>query len=352
MLIFQNKLIRNLLGGALGGLVAWILSEPVFAFAYDPMRIRTIEQMLVFDAMWAVPIGLALGLVLGAAEGLSLRSLALTVRGALIGMFIGLVGGTIGVVIAELVFQQVQWCCFIGRGIGWSIFGLFLGTSEGIRRFSLLGARNAAIGGAIGGFIGGVLFDLVAIPFMILSFTSGGRETGTFSRGIALIVLGACIGILIALVERALAEGALRVIAGRQEGREILLDKPRITFGHDERNDVYMSDMGIAPRHAEIRAEGGGYAIVPLNGTVLVNHAQVTHNALQPGDEIQIGAAQMRYRARKRGAGVSQPVASLPRAPKDLSGFRNLTGLERLCPRCAHANRACAKFCSRCGQAL
>lgn len=294
--------------------------------------------MLFHDALWAAPIGLALGLVLGAAEGISLRSMQLTIRGGIIGAVIGLVGGTIGVVIAEMVFQQVKWCCFIGRGIGWGIFGLFLGTSEGIRRFSLMGARNAAIGGTIGGFIGGVLFDMVGI----FTFFIGG---GTVSRAIALTVLGACIGILIALVERVLAEGALRVIAGRQEGREILLDKPRTTFGHDERNDVYMSDVGIVPRHAEIRSESGGFAIVPLNGTVLVNQAQVTHHALQPGDEIQIGAAQMRYRA-KRGTGVSQPVASLPRAPKDLSG------LDRLCPRCAQANRAGARFCAQCGQKM
>lgn len=349
--MFQNKLIRNLLGGAIGGFLAWILSEPIALATLRPTA--DIGEVLFHDALWAAPIGLTLGLVLGVAEGISLRSMQLTLRGGIIGAMIGLVGGTIGVVIAEIVFQQVQWCCFVGRGIGWSIFGLFLGLAEGIRRFSLLGARNAAIGGAIGGFIGGVLFDLVAIPFMILSFTSGGRETGTFSRFIALIVLGACIGILIALVERALAEGALRVIAGRQEGREILLDKPRITFGHDERNDVYMSDAGIAPRHAEIRAEGGGYAIVPVNGTVLVNQAQVTHHTLQPGDEIQIGAAQMRYRARKRGAEVSQPVASLPRAPVPPSSPRPQPREQTaFCPRCAHANRAGAKFCARCGQAL
>lgn len=350
MLILQNKLIRSALGGAIGGFLAWILSEPVFAFAYDPWRIRTIEQMLIFDAIWAVPIGLALGLVLGAAEGLSLRSVMLAVRGALIGMFIGVIGGTIGIVIAEIVFQQVKWCCFIGRGIGWGIFGLFLGMSEGIRRFSLMGARNAAIGGTIGGFIGGVLFDMVGI----FTFFIGG---GTVSRAIALTVLGMCIGILIALVERALTEASLIVIIGRQEGREILLDKPRVTLGHDERNDVYMSDSGIAPRHAEVRAEGGGFSIVPLNGTVLVNQRQVTHHALQPGDEIQIGTAQMRYRARKRGAGVSQPVASLPRVQPRVSVPPSLPRPQpreqtAFCPRCAHANRAGAKFCARCGQLL
>jgi len=339
--MLHNKLIRSALGGALGGFLGWILSEPI---ALLTLRYTTsLTEMLIHDALWAMPIGLALGLVLGAAEGVSLRSLTLALRGGILGAVIGFVGGTIGVVIAEVVFQQVKWCCFFGRGIGWGIFGLFLGTAEGIRRWSLRGTRNAALGGTLGGFVGGVLFDMVGI---FTGFIGG----GTVSRAIALTVLGMCIGILIALVEQALAEATLLVVQGRQEGRTILLDKPRTTLGRDERNDVYLSDTGIVPRHAEIRAEGGGYAIVPLDGTVTVNQTATPHHLLQPGDEIQIGAARLVYRARQRGTGISPAVPRAPRPqphapvpPREPTTF---------CPRCAHANRAGAKFCARCGQKL
>jgi hypothetical protein len=237
----------------------------------------------------------------------------------------------------------------LARGAAWSVFGFFLGLSEGIRRFSLKGTRNAAVGGFLGGLIGGILFDVVGI---FIGYIGG----GTFSRGVGLATLGACIGILIALVERALAEAMLFVVQGRQEGRTILLDKPRMIVGRVETNDIYLSDAGIEPRHAEIRAEGRGYAIAPLRGTVLVNQAAVTHHVLQYDDEIQLGNARLRYRARRSAVRVPERVParadepppyiqpSPPRPPaKD-----QLT----MCPRCAHTNRGEAKFCARCGQGL
>ncbi len=332
--MLHNKLLRGAFGGAVGGLLAWILSEPVFAIFFH--RFSGLEEIFVFDAIWAAPIGLALGAVLGAAEGLSLRSPILALRGAAIGAVIGMLGGSFGVVIAEWVFQQVQGIPFIGRGIGWGIFGFFLGLAEGARRWSRIGARNAALGGAMGGFIGGVLFDVVSRFTIALG--------SIVSRGVALIVLGACIGILIAFVERVLAEAALWVIAGRQEGREIFLDKPRAVVGREETNDIYLSDPGVETRHAEIRAEGRGYVIVPTGGAVFVNRAPVSHHVLQADDEIQIGAARLRYRTRRSGARVSPQYAPPPSysPPAQFAA----------CPNCGASNRASARFCARCGQRI
>jgi hypothetical protein len=289
-----------------------------------------IAQLYFGLALWALPIGMMLGVVLGAAEGLALRSIAIALRGALIGLLIGAVGGVIGVVIAQTVYGMIAGCLFFGRGIGWSIFGLCIGLSEGVRRFSLIGARNAALGGWLGGFIGGVMFDFVGLII----------RWDVASRFIALVILGACIGILIALVETVLAHGALRVLAGRQEGREILLDKSRLVIGRDERNDIYLSDRGIETRHAELRAERGTFAIVPASGAVSVNGNPITHHLLQPGDVIELGAARLRYRARGETSPRTPPRADQP-AP-----------VTRACSRCAHPNRVEARFCARCGQRM
>ena len=350
-MILQNKTIRGILAGALGGFLAWIMSEPVALVILNPYG--SVADLLFRDALWGIPVGIGLGLILGAAEGFSLRSTMLTVRGALIGAAIGLVGGMVGVVLAEAVYQQVQWLCLIGRGLGWSIFGLFLGLQEGIRRRSLKGTRNAAIGGWIGGFVGGVLFDIVGA---FTSFIGG----GTLSRGIALITLGAAIGVLIVLVERVLADGTLVVTLGRFEGREILLDKPTMILGGDEHNDVYLPDKGVVPRHAEIRAEGSGFAIESLNGPVTVNKLAVTRQLLQPGDQVEIGVTRMRYRTRRRDVPVAtsapRPPARLSPAPPaarpELSPASPIAPTTNMCPRCAHLNRAGAKFCQRCGQKL
>lgn len=352
MILLQNKAIRSALGGALGGFLAWVFSEPLaLVFFRPPLEINFV---FLFDAIWAAPIGLMLGLVLGAAEGISLRSVKIALRGAAIGMVVGLFGGPIGVVIAEIVFQQVKWLGLIGRGMGWSVFGLFLGLQEGIRRHSLKGTRNAAIGGWIGGFVGGVLFDLVG------TFTSS-FGSSTLSRGIALVVLGACIGILVALVEHVLADGAFQVTLGRFEGREILLDRPTMIVGSDEHNDIYLPDKGVLPRHAQVRAEGGGFEIAALSGSITVNHTPVTRQALAPGDQVEIGAARLRYRTRRRdlpaAAGTPRPPVRVPTPPPaarrpDFSPSAPLAPAMVMCPRCAHMNRAGAKFCSRCGETL
>lgn len=335
MSVLQNKIIRNALAGAVGGFIGWVFSEPVALMSLGPSGSGI--QAIIETGFVVAIVGAGLGAVLGAAEGLSLRSVVITLRGAVLGAVIGFVGGAIGGAIAQVVYQPLVLSCFCARGIAWSVFGFFLGTSEGIRRFSLIGLRNATIGGAIGGFIGGVLFDVVGA---VIGFIGG----GTFSRAIGFVVLGMCIGILIAFVERVLAQGAFRVVAGRQEGREILLDKPRVVIGRDERNDIYMSDHGIEKQHAEVRAERGGFAINALNGTLAVNGNPITHHLLQSGDEVQLGDARLRYRARGEGMPLSRRLPASPSQPtaSQIPGERN-------CPRCAHTNRANAKFCARCG---
>jgi len=59
MFLFQNTIIRSAIGGALGGFLGWMISEPV-RMAH-PRMLRDLAQILLWDAIWAAPIGVLLG---------------------------------------------------------------------------------------------------------------------------------------------------------------------------------------------------------------------------------------------------------------------------------------------------
>ncbi len=233
-------------------------------------------------------------------------------RGGLIGAGVGVVGGAIGLVIGEMVFQPLKFLRFVGRSIGWAVFGAFLGAAEGVTRRSWKGLRSAALGGTIGGAIGGFMFDLVGL-FTVLLFSSD-----ALSRGVALIILGACIGLWIVLIERVLAPATLKVISGRFEGREFLLDKPRLTLGSNERGDIAIfGDPQIRGHHATLHHEGKGYVIEAAAGAPLIlNKQPATRQALGIEDELIVGQTRLIYRD-KSGAVPARPSAVQP-APRPM----------------------------------
>ncbi len=388
MNILNNARWRGAMAGGMGGFVGWIPVELLVA----PMLkgVTSISQVYPIDALFGALSGLAIGLALGAAGGLV--SYGFTRRAwttASISAAAGLVGGAIGLMIGESVYQPLKMLCFVGRSLGWAAFGAVLGSAEGITRRSWIGLRNAALGGVIGGAIGGIAFDLVGIIGLMV-----GNDAS--SRAVALTILGACIGIWIVVMERALANGILKVVSGRQEGREFYLDKPLLTVGRDEHCDVALfGDPTVLPRHATIRQESDGYVLQAEAGaSVQVNRQFISRQMLAHDNEVMIGNTRLVYRSRK--AIAAQPVsplvapmpstppqAQLPRSPfpppqaqQDLGhmmmGMRDVIPpaaptpppaqpsrssvppavQTRYCRSCGMPNRAMAKFCSRCGKSM
>ncbi|WP_462380204.1 FHA domain-containing protein [Pseudomonas sp. Marseille-QA0892] len=74
------------------------------------------------------------------------------------------------------------------------------------------------------------------------------------------------------------------------------LVKPCLTLGRDPRNDVVLHDEGVDDFHAEIRDELGTYYLSDTDsqGGTFVNGERVeARYALQAGDRVQIGAAEL-----------------------------------------------------------
>jgi pSer/pThr/pTyr-binding forkhead associated (FHA) protein len=319
-MLLNNRQVRNVLAGALGGFLSWLLLvEPIVAPQLGAGR--SISAILLVDALFGAFVGLGIGFALGAAEGIVDRAWDQVRRGGLIGLGVGLVGGMIGAVVGEIVYQPLAWACFVGRAVAWGVFGAILGVSEGLTRRSWRGVRNGALGGLIGGAIGGFLFDLVAVVVVTLTGYDG------ISRGVALTVLGASLGFWIAAVERALAPALLKVISGRQEGREFLLDKPVLTLGSAERCDVALfGDPGILPKHATLRWENEVYVLQVESGAeVTVNGQSVVRQALQHEDQLLVGRTRCIFRrkegqAARSGASVALAPTAAPVLPAAQSG--------------------------------
>jgi len=189
----------------------------------------------------------------------------------------------------------------VSRILGWAIFGALVGCAEGLTRRSKESVRNAAIGGLIGGSLGGLLFQLVA--------SAGLGDVS--SRFLGFVVLGGCIGLWIVLVEQALSS-VFTVLAGRFEGRQILLDKPEMRIGRDDKLEIYLGDDSeIAPHHATLRTELGRHVILQEEGVVQVNDLPVSKQTLNNGDRILIGKTRLAYK-HKRGAAAGHRTASQP----------------------------------------
>lgn len=78
---------------------------------------------------------------------------------------------------------------------------------------------------------------------------------------------------------------------GPEAGTKFSLDKAVIVCGRDATNDLFLDDVTVSRRHAEIRREESGFSIKDvgsLNGT-FVNRERVETSQLTNADEIQIG---------------------------------------------------------------
>jgi len=164
-----------------------------------------------------------------------------------------------------------------------------------------------------------VLFDALALTvggaFGALLRAEG--EEGALSRAVALVLMGAGIGLFIGLLELISRQAWVRVLYGRNEGKDYPIDRSGAIIGRDELADVPLrGDPQVAPRHAEILMTGGQYLLVP-HAPLQVNGAPVSGQVtLNDGDQLQIGSFQLIFQLRS-GAWVPAPhrVARAPMPP-------------------------------------
>jgi pSer/pThr/pTyr-binding forkhead associated (FHA) protein len=93
--------------------------------------------------------------------------------------------------------------------------------------------------------------------------------------------------------EDELATGAAMLVIkrGPSAGTRFVIAKDATSAGRHPESDIFLDDITVSRRHAEIRRTAGEFRIVDmgsLNGTY-INKLRVEEADLSSGDEIQIG---------------------------------------------------------------
>ncbi|HEY69934.1 MAG TPA: FHA domain-containing protein [Anaerolineae bacterium] len=272
--------------GAIGGLVGWQVSN-VLGLSFS-------RSIYLSDMLMGALLGLCLGIPLGAAEGLITLSPLRALRAGLYGGLVGLIAGGIGLPLGEAFFQVVGAGLF-GRALGWGIFGTLLGLAESVTGRSQM--WKGALGGALGGVIGGVLLESVRLWSDDLIV---GKATG-------LVLLGAFIGALIALIVVLLSRAWLEVTSGKLKGTSFILDKflreggPTAIIGSSPlKSEIALPDPDVEPQHAMLSGAGSHFTLkdMSLGGTYL-NNRKIERSQLVNGQTIRMGNTSMVYHERR-----------------------------------------------------
>jgi hypothetical protein len=272
--------------GAIGGLIGWQIS--------NLLGLSFISNIYLSEAIVGALVGCSIGLLIGIVEGVLTRNLFQAGRSGLFCGLLGLVAGAIGLPLSEWMFQTVG-AGIAGRVLGWGLFGLMIGVSEGVFGRSQL--WKGLLGGLLGGVIGGSLLEASRILL----------KDPLVGKAIGLILLGAAVGAFISLIVVLLARAWLEVTSGKLKGTEFFLDKfmrakgPAIAIGSSAlKSEIVLPDPDIAPQHAMLTGDGSHFTLkdMSLSGT-FVNKRRVERALLTNNSTIGMGNSEMVYHEKR-----------------------------------------------------
>lgn len=99
--------------------------------------------------------------------------------------------------------------------------------------------------------------------------------------------------------------GMLVVVRGPNAGARFLLDRDSTVIGRHPDSEIFLHDVTVSRRHAEIRRAGDEFRLQDLgslNGSY-VNGDRVEERSLRSGDELQIGRFKLLFLASQEEAG-------------------------------------------------
>ena len=288
--------------GALGG---WVLGR--FGAIADPVGSAGIKGMCL-----GMLVALALGLV-DALWVYSLRQVGQAVPRVLACVAIGTIGGLIGGVAGQVLYDRASFSVFFV--FGWAVTGLLVGASLGaleflsrfVRQEDLRGARRKLVRGVLGGTVGGALGGVLSLALkggwgVIFQHQPIDRLYSPSATGF--VALGLCIGLMIGLAQVVFREAWLRVESGFRAGREMILSKPVLTIGRAEACDIGLfGDPTVERLHARIIQQEERYVVADAGsaGGTFVNHTRISGpTLLRAGDLIRIGRNVLRFGERQR----------------------------------------------------
>jgi len=272
--------------GAIGGVLGWQASNLLgLSFA---------GNVYLSEILVGALIGFCIGLLIGIAEGLIARNLMPALRGGLFSGVLGLIGGGVGLPLAEFLFQALggqPWA----RALGWGFFGLLIGMAASATGGSQI--WKGALGGVLGGVLGGLLLEAAR----------SWLDDPLLGKAAGLLLLGASVGTFIAMIVFLLSRAWLEVTSGKLKGAEFILDKfmradgPSAFIGSDAlKADIVLPDPDVAPQHAMLKGAGTHFNVkdMSLSGT-FVNNQRIEQAVLRNRQTIRVGNTQLMYHEKR-----------------------------------------------------
>lgn len=322
----------------IAGALAWIFCEPFFPKMIQSGRWVRDPAFDRVELWMTLLLGAFIGLASGFVHGRERGGMANLRIATLLGLVFGTMGSMFGHTIAAGIFVGMGGgptspTTMIARTFSFIPWGLALGAAVGASQRSTRALISGAFGGAIAGFLTGAMFDPVSTvlssltaPMAPANLPAGYvAEAGAPGRAVMTFGMGLLIGLFTALVDLATRKAWLRLVLGRNEGKEWPLDTAQTLIGRDERAHVPLfGDASIPPLAAVIVKHGSQYILQDPGSPIGVGHngVRVPQAVLSPGDTIQIGNLNFQFMMKSHGAGAHEgrakamPMNYSPQAPQ------------------------------------
>jgi FHA domain len=282
------------LAGTLGALAGWGIAEPGFVDGPGHHWGNIFIIPLIITLM-CIGFGVSESIVERSVRKAMLRGALALPLGILLGFIFDMMAEMIYAVLRGLIYEAgVQSyknpAFWIVRGTAWMIFGAAGGVVYGIIGQSTKKGTYGVLGGALGAGLGGVLFDPISMA----------THTASVSRAVGFGLVGMAAGVGMGLVESALKDRWLYVVAGPLAGKQFILYKSETSIGSRQESDIYLfKDPNILPRHAVISISGARVSL-HADGLMLWGGQPVHDRVLQDGDLLQLGRYAFRYKEKHR----------------------------------------------------
>jgi len=282
------------LAGMLGAIAGWAVAEP--GFVDGPQHSwGNIVIIPVIITLMCIGFGVSESTVERSVRKALLRGALALPLGILLGFVFDMMAETIYAILLGLCYEAGAQthrnpAVWIARGIAWMVFGAAGGVAYGIVGQSTKKGTYGVLGGALGAGLGGVLFDPIVMA----------THVGAVSRAVGFALVGLATGVGMGLVESALKDRWLYVVAGPLAGKQFILYKSETSLGSRQESDIYLfKDVNILARHAVINISGAR-VMLQATGLVLWAGQPVHSRVLQDGDLLQVGRYAFRYKEKQR----------------------------------------------------
>ena len=220
---------------------------------------------------WTVFIALGIALALVAIQNYYLKKTLLPQNQLIVVAIGSLLAGIAAGFVAQTTMSALSAIHFgeLGRILAWAVLGCLLAFGM-VFVIPNLDKKKALGCGALGGFLG-------CIGFLILTATvgnTGGRLIGAF-------ILGACIGLLVAIVETVFRKVWLMVIYDPRNFTQVNLGVQAVTVGSGKNDTVPIP--GVGEKAASFLVVGDTVRYTDANGT----------QSLVPGSKVKVGNVEL-----------------------------------------------------------